>query len=104
MSRGHQEISGGCLAAGTRPGGQRTIWEGECTKTNVFFCLKLIHRAFRVGGSAVTLTIYRAGAQKLAGALAPDQGNQSPPLAHNRQNPYSRALFGEFELGLFWVG
>ena len=43
----------------------------------------------------MTLTVCRAGAQKLPGRVAPDQEDQSQPLYQDRQNPYSRELFGE---------
>ena len=48
-------------------GGQGSLWEEKCVKTIVFFCIFLRERPFRLENLRVTLTVYRAGASKLAG-------------------------------------
>ena len=41
--------------------------EEKCVKIIVFFCIFLRDRPFRLENLRVTLTVYRAGASKLAG-------------------------------------
>ena len=58
-------------------GGQGSLWEDFCVKTIVFFCMFLRERPFRLENLRVTLTVYRAGASKIA---------RDPPGRHPR-NP-----------------
>ena len=67
------------------------------TKNTVLFCKSARDRAFRVHETSAGVTVYRACAQKLAGARRASLGITPLTPYLYRQDPYSSKLFGELQ-------
>ncbi len=73
----------------------RGALEAKCAKTMVFYRRKSRDLPFRCRGAKVTLTVCDACAEKLV-AILPRISSPATGLTLDRENPYSRELFGEY--------